>query len=159
MNNAAQRLSWKFSALYLILCCCFFSPGCKQEGHSRPESESPAIEHDNLTDLRLLENAYHARRSNLQVTQRGIIVKVLADDDKGARHQRFIVELPSRQRLLIAHNIDIAPRIPAPVKGQSLTFSGEYEWNKKGGVIHWTHHDPHGRHEGGWIIHQGEKYH
>ena len=157
MNNAAHRISRKFAALCLIL-CCFFSPGCKQQAHSRPESRAPAAEQNTLTDLRLLENAYHTHRSNLQVTQRGIIVKVLADDDKGARHQRFIVELPSRQRLLIAHNIDIAPRIPAPAKGQSLTFSGEYEWNKKGGVIHWTHHDPNGRHEGGWIIHQGEKY-
>lgn len=158
MNNAALRLPWKFATLFLCACCCFFSPGCRQQSHSPSETGSAAVQRHTLTDFRVLENAYHTRQSNLQVTQQGVIIKVLADDDEGARHQRCIVELPSRQRLLIAHNIDIAPRIPGLVKGESLTFHGEYEWNRKGGVIHWTHHDPEGRHEGGWIVYQGKTY-
>ena len=50
-------------------------------------------------------------RHDLEVEGRGHVVRVLADDRQGARHQRFIVRLASGQTLLIAHNIDVAPRV------------------------------------------------
>jgi hypothetical protein len=39
-----------------------------------------------------------------------------------------------------------------------VAFRGEYEWNQKGGVIHWTHRDPDGQHSGGWLKHKGKTY-
>jgi hypothetical protein len=39
-----------------------------------------------------------------------------------------------------------------------IQFYGEYEWNNKGGVVHWTHRDPNGHHVGGWLKHNGSTY-
>jgi hypothetical protein len=59
---------------------------------------------------------------------------------------------------LIAHNIDLAPRVAQLNTGGTILFYGEYEWNEKGGVIHWTHHDPDNRHINGWLKHGGKTY-
>ena len=84
--------------------------------------------------------------------------KVLPDDRKGSRHQRFILTLDSGQTVLIAHNIDLAPRVPELKRGDVVQFKGEYEWNERGGVVHWTHHDPNGKHAPGWLRREGQRY-
>ncbi|MEZ5478885.1 MAG: DUF3465 domain-containing protein [Thiolinea sp.] len=58
---------------------------------------------------------------------------------------------------MVAHNIDLAPRVPVEPGGR-VNLRGEYAWNNRGGVIHWTHHDPKGRRDGGWIEWQGKRY-
>ncbi|EJV2652489.1 DUF3465 domain-containing protein [Vibrio vulnificus] len=100
----------------------------------------------------VLQQAYQSQQSDLQVQGLGQVVKVLPDDNDGSRHQKFILILNSGQTLLVAHNIDLAPRIPNLKVGDSVEFYGEYEWNKKGGVLHWTHKDPQNRHAHGWLI-------
>ncbi|RYD47668.1 MAG: DUF3465 domain-containing protein, partial [Verrucomicrobiaceae bacterium] len=42
--------------------------------------------------------------------------------------------------------------------GDKVVVRGEYIWNDKGGLIHWTHHDPKGKGPEGWIRHKGRKY-
>jgi len=105
-----------------------------------------------------LQAAYDNRQSDLQVQGKGIVTLVLPDDLKGSRHQRFLLKLDSGQTLLIAHNIDLAPRIDSIEPGDTVEFHGEYEWNPRGGVIHWTHRDPSNRHVGGWLKHRGNTY-
>lgn len=102
--------------------------------------------------------AYEHRRSDIQVQASGTVIKLLPDDNNGSRHQRFIVRLAHGQTVLVAHNIDLAPRVASLREGDTIAFNGEYEWNEKGGVIHWTHHDPAGRHVGGWLKHLDKTY-
>lgn len=104
-----------------------------------------------LTNLAVLKNAFNRRISNIQVLVQGKVIAILPDDIKGDRHQRFIVRLANSQTLLITHNIDIAPRVKDLKIGDSLYIYGEYEWNSKGGLIHWTHRDPKKQHIDGWI--------
>ena len=106
----------------------------------------------------LIAEAYRNGRSNVQVSSEGRVVRILPDDNEGSRHQKFLLELESGHSLLIAHNIDLAPRVDNLREGELLAFYGEYEWNKKGGVVHWTHHDPKGARAGGWLKYQGRLY-
>jgi hypothetical protein len=105
-----------------------------------------------------IERAFRERRSNVQVTAAGEVTRLLSDDNLGSRHQRLIVRLASGQTVLIQHNIDLAPRVPDLAPGDLVKFVGEYEWNDEGGIVHWTHHDPLGRHPDGWIEHKGKVY-
>jgi hypothetical protein len=75
----------------------------------------------------------------------------------GSPHERFLVRVEGGPSVLVAHNLELAPRVPLAL-GDSVEVRGVYEWNDKGGVIHWTHRDPDGRHEAGWIRHEGRLY-
>lgn len=105
-----------------------------------------------------VDTAYENRASNVSVEGQGIVVKVLPDDTKGLHHQKFLVKIASGKTLLFAHNIDLAPRVEDIKIGDSIEFKGEYVFNPKGGVVHWTHKDPHGEHVAGWIKHNGRVY-
>jgi len=107
---------------------------------------------------RALARAFEEGSSNIRVEGEGVVTTLLPDDRNGRRHQRFILELGSGQTVLVAHNVDLAPRIEALREGDRVAFSGEYEWNPRGGVIHWTHRDPGGAREAGWLRHAGRTY-
>jgi cold shock CspA family protein len=119
-----------------------------------PSNEEQSIDRSDA----IIASAFSNHRSNLQISGQGVVAKILPDDNSGSRHQKFIIRLSSGQTLLVAHNIDLAPRINSLEQGDSVQFYGEYEWNEKGGVLHWTHRDPSGSHEGGWLEHQGQRY-
>ena len=124
----------------------------------RDEATSTAPSTGPSRDSSAVATAFDERRSGVQVEDEGVVVKVLPDDDDGNRHQRFILKLTSGQTVLIAHNIDLAPRVPELARDDRIAFFGEYEWNEQGGVVHWTHHDPGGRHVGGWLRREGRKF-
>lgn len=105
-----------------------------------------------------IARAFANHESGVQVTGQGTVTRVLSDDNDGSRHQRFILRLASGQTLLVAHNIDIAPRVPSLTVGNVISFYGEYEWNAQGGTIHWTHRDPAGQHVAGWLKRDGVTY-
>lgn len=135
-----------------IVAACFWG----LENGLVPAERETAYSSD--TSDQLLAEAYETRRNNYQVQGGGDVSRILSDDDDGSRHQRFLIRLASGQSLLVAHNIDLAERIGSLKVGDYVAFNGEYEWNAQGGVIHWTHHDPRGRHETGWLKHKEKTY-
>lgn len=87
----------------------------------------------------------------------GFVKKLLPDDNEGSRHQRIIIDIGNRNTLLIAHNIDLADRVPLGM-GDRVRVRGMYEWNHLGGLMHWTHHDPHGLEDGGFVRYRARDY-
>ncbi len=105
-----------------------------------------------------LMEAYRNGESDLIVEGVGRVERLLADDLEGSRHQKFILRLASGQSLLVSHNIDLSTRLDDLREGDEVRFRGEYEWNERGGVLHWTHDDPKDWHADGWLIHNGIRY-
>ena len=101
--------------------------------------------------------AYGEKDTGSWIEDSGLVQRLISDDNEGSRHQRFIIEVRGGQTLLIAHNIDIADRVPVGM-GDRVRFRGLYEWNNLGGLVHWTHHDPHGVEDGGYVQFRARDY-
>lgn len=105
-----------------------------------------------------VEVAFKQKQRDIQVKGSGQVLKLLPDDLKGSKHQKFIVEINESLTVLISHNIDLAPRVNNLTKGRTISFYGEYVYNNKGGLVHWTHHDPQKHHVDGWLKYNGKTY-
>lgn len=97
----------------------------------------------------------HAVKTMVTATMQ--VKKLLAYDMKGRAHQKFLLNASNGTTILVAHSIDSAPKVPIQ-PGDVITIHGEYIWNAKGGLIHWTHHSDTPRHEGGYIDFNGSRY-
>ncbi|HUG72017.1 MAG TPA: DUF3465 domain-containing protein [Steroidobacteraceae bacterium] len=105
-----------------------------------------------------LRQAFEDRARGRLLQIEGRVQRLLADDREGSPHQRFIIVTDSGHTLLVAHNLDLAPRLDGLAVGDQVRLFGEYEWNDQGGVMHWTHDDPAGRHPAGYIDWNGRRF-
>lgn len=121
------------------------------DGQQTAQTEDGLVSQDEI----LAAQANQERKVELTFSAR--VNRLLRDDTKGLPHQQFLVELNNGTRVKIAHDIKYAPRVPIQ-EGDILTIKGEYIWNRKGGVVHWTHHSDTPRHEGGYIDFGGKRY-
>ncbi len=137
------------------------TPELKKPEPKKPEPKKvePKDAAPKADDTKKVAGLFRAMRSDVQVEVEGEVVHILPDDNQGSRHQLFLLELSNGITLKVSHNIDIAPYINGIAKGDTARVYGEYEWNDKGGVVHWTHRNTRGgSHPGGWILHKGQKY-
>ncbi|MCF8998981.1 DUF3465 domain-containing protein [Acinetobacter nectaris] len=112
----------------------------------------------NVSENQTIQQAYKNHQSNVIVEGEGVVKKVLRTDNEGVRHQKLILDVGNKLTILVAHNIDLASEIPKLAAGETVKFKGEYEYNEKGGVLHWTHKDPRQKHEDGWLNVAGTIY-
>jgi hypothetical protein len=104
-----------------------------------------------------IKSAWESGASNIVVEAKARVILELPDEDDIGHKQRFRVELDNGHRVLISHDLEIAPRVPVSVHS-TIRFRGEFDWTEAGGTIHWTHRDPNGKRKGGWIDHLEQRY-
>jgi len=91
------------------------------------------------------------------IESKGRVIRLLPDDRDEARHQRMIVDIGGGETLLVVHSLEVADRVPVGL-GDRIEFRGIYEWNDLGGLVHWTHRDPMGEDDGGFVLHRKRRY-
>jgi hypothetical protein len=90
----------------------------------------------------------------------GHILAVLPEDTIGIRHQRILVRLEDRKKVLLVHNIDLCPRIDGLERGREIRFYGQFTDNDRGGAFHRLHRNmnPFRPYVDGWIEYDGSRY-
>jgi hypothetical protein len=122
----------------------------------RDATDAELADGRNFDDSQVIE-AQEEHLNKVELTVRAKVKKILPTDTEGLPHERFLLELSNRTTVLVAHDLKMAPSVPIQ-EGDMPIIRGEYIWNERGGVIHWTHHTDTPRHEGGWIFLNGTRY-
>ena len=147
-----------FLSLVLFITSCSQTEQGAGEASLNGSSNDAINEKESKSMFASASELFAKELSDKMVEGEGRVIRLLADDNEGSRHQKFLVEIEDGQTLLFAHNIDLAPRIDSLKVGDTVQFIGEYEYNDKGGLVHWTHVDLEGQHVDGWIKHNGKTY-
>lgn len=121
--------------------------GCASNGSSAPDNAAVC-------------KAFSGGQSHVEVTAGGRVAR-----DFGVRpgrqsaHEGFLLRLSSDCDLVVRveANTDFTGAFVLR-RGQPVEVRGEYEYYPLGGVIHWTHRDPRGRHPDGFIQTGGKSY-
>jgi len=108
-------------------------------------------------DTERITSAWHKKSSNLLVEVDARVVLLLPNRDDIKKLQRFLVELENGHRLEVAHDLELSENVPVGVSSL-IRLKGEFDYNENGGLIHWTHADPAGNRDGGWIEHNDMRY-
>ena len=73
-------------------------------------------------------------------------------------HEQFDVRGDDGSGFRVVDNVSIAPRVPAH-PGDRVTVQGELVRARSPlPIVHWTHHDPGGRHPDGFVSLNGRVY-
>ncbi|MFW1941281.1 DUF3465 domain-containing protein [Acinetobacter junii] len=153
-----QKNNLVIATIIVVLIAAYIGIDLKQNNLNDKVVQTSIVEEVTVDDQQKIMQAYQQQLSNIQVQSKGEVKAILADDNDGSKHQKMILKLENGLTVLVAHNIDLAPRVEGLRKGEIVEFYGEYEYSPKGGVIHWTHHDPQGKHVDGWLKYQGKSY-
>ena len=104
--------------------------------------------------------AYAENRSHVEVVAEGVVTRLLGiQQGRVSPHEGFLMRLSSGCGLIV--RVEVNTDFTGPITlnpGESVVVKGEYEYYPLGGVVHWTHRDPRGRHDNGYIEAGGRSY-
>jgi hypothetical protein len=103
---------------------------------------------------------YASGTSDAEVVAQGTVLGVLGTHNgPSGEHEGFLLKLTQQCDLMlrVETNVDITGPVPLRA-GETVTVKGQFEDDPGGGVIHWTHRDPSGRHVAGYVLAGGKYY-
>lgn len=103
---------------------------------------------------------YASGSGGVEVIAQGTVLGILGTrGGPSGEHEGFLLKLNEQCDLLlrVETNVDITGPVPLQT-GEVVTVKGQFEDDPEGGVIHWTHHDPSGRHVSGYVEADGKIY-
>jgi hypothetical protein len=104
--------------------------------------------------------AFNAQQSRVEVVADGTVTRDLGlRAGRSGTHEGYLLRLNGGCNVILKVETNVDLTGPVPIRqGEHAIVKGEYEWTRLGGVLHWTHHDPRGRHEGGFVEVDGHTY-
>jgi hypothetical protein len=107
-------------------------------------------------------DAWANGRSHIEVTASGSVARIFGTrrGPSGA-HEGFLLHLRGSAgrglTVRIEDTVDLVGPLPL-AEGDDVEVRGEYVYDPRGGLIHDTHLDPRGRHDGGYVKVGGKVY-
>ncbi len=106
--------------------------------------------------------AWATHASRIEVTATGSVARILGTRvGPSGPHEGFLLHLRGSAgrglTVRVEDNVDLTGPIPL-AEGQSVEVRGEYIYDARGGLIHYTHADPRGRHLPGYVRANGKFY-
>ncbi|MDE2483427.1 MAG: DUF3465 domain-containing protein [bacterium] len=121
---------------------------------------SACASHAEAPDNAAVCNDYGTQRSGDEVIATGHVIDVLGERaGRSGEHEGYLVKLDGNCDLLV--KVETNTTITGPIAlrpKERVVVKGVYIYNPLGGLIHWTHHDPRGRHVGGYVTAGGTSY-
>lgn len=107
-------------------------------------------------------DAWRAGRSHIEVTAGGSVARILGTRvGPSGTHLGFLVHLSGGEgrglTIRVEDNVDLTGPIPLR-EGENVEVRGEYIFDPRGGLVHYTHRDPRGRHPAGYVLADGKFY-
>jgi len=107
-------------------------------------------------------SAWAQHRSRVEVTASGSVARVLGSRrGPSGVHEGFLLHLRGAAgrglTVRVEDNEDLTGPIPLQT-GSDVEVRGEYIYDPRGGIIHYTHRDPRFRHPAGYVRVDGKVY-
>lgn len=102
-----------------------------------------------------LKQVKSSKANRPMVYVEGSVTNILPEDKDGRPHQKYIISAFSSMKIVVVSNLEFG-RVPVAV-GSKVAVCGEF-LNAEGGMVHWTHFDPHGGHPNGFTVLDGKLY-
>jgi hypothetical protein len=107
-------------------------------------------------------DAWRSERSRVEVTANGSVSRILGTrSGRSGVHEGFLLHLSGAGghglTVRVEDNVDLTGPIPLE-PGEAATVRGEYIYDERGGLIHYTHRDPRGYHAAGYVQVAGRIY-